>query len=69
MADLQVLDRNPLEDIKNSHSIEYVMKNGRLYEGSTLNELWPRTRALPQQWWWRQDPAPLAEQQGAPKKP
>lgn len=58
MADLQVLDRNPLEDIKNSNSIKYVMKNGRLYEGNTLNEVWPRTRALPTQWWWLQDPKP-----------
>ncbi|MDB4875318.1 MAG: Amidohydrolase [Gemmatimonadetes bacterium] len=59
MADLQVLDRNPLEDIKNSNSIKYVMKNGRLYEGNTLNEVWPRTKALPMQWWWKQDPSPL----------
>jgi hypothetical protein len=32
------------------------MKNGRLYEGNTLNEVWPRTKALPTQWWSRQDP-------------
>jgi hypothetical protein len=69
MADLQVLDRNPLEDIKNSNSIKYVMKNGRLYDGNTLNEVWPRTRALPQQWWWLQDPAPSLEQQGATRRP
>ena len=33
LADLQVLDRNPLTDIKNTNSIRYVMKNGRLYDG------------------------------------
>jgi Tol biopolymer transport system component len=51
MADLQVLDRNPLDDIHNSNSIRYVMKNGRLYEGATLNEIYPRQRTLAAQWW------------------
>ena len=56
LADLQVLDRNPLEDIRNTNSIRYVMKNGRLYDGNTLDEMWPRVRPLPTQWWWREDP-------------
>ena len=33
LADLQVLDKNPLDDIKNTNTIQYVMKNGRLYDG------------------------------------
>jgi len=33
-----------------------VMKNGRLYDGNTLDEMWPRVRPLPTQWWWREDP-------------
>ncbi|HEX7114552.1 MAG TPA: amidohydrolase family protein [Steroidobacter sp.] len=33
-ADLVILDRNPLEDIRNAQSIAEVMKNGRLYRGS-----------------------------------
>ena len=52
MADLQVLDKNPLEDIKNTNTIRYVMKNGRLYEGSTLNEVWPRQKPIARLWWW-----------------
>lgn len=52
----QVLDRNPLTDIKNSNSIKYVMKNGRLYDGNNLNEVWPRAKPLPPQWWWKEDP-------------
>jgi cytosine/adenosine deaminase-related metal-dependent hydrolase len=56
LADLQVLDRNPLEDIENTNSIRYVMKNGRLYDGNTLDEVWPRVRPLPTQRWWREDP-------------
>ena len=52
LADLQVLDKNPLEDIKNTNTIRYVMKNGRLYEGSTLNEVWPRQKPIARLWWW-----------------
>ncbi len=39
LADLIVLDRNPLENIRNSESIAMVMLNGRLYDGRTLNEI------------------------------
>jgi len=34
-----------------------VMKNGRLYEGETLNEVWPRQKPLGRMWWWNQEPA------------
>lgn len=56
-ADLQVLDRNPLVDIHNTNSIRFVMKNGRLYDGNTLDEVWPRAKPLGRQWWWSEDPA------------
>ena len=39
LADLIVLDRNPLENIRNSESIGMVMLNGRLYDAKTLNEI------------------------------
>jgi Tol biopolymer transport system component len=55
LADLLVLDANPLDDIKNTNTIRYVMKNGRVYEGNTLNEIWPRQRAMPKQWWMTHD--------------
>jgi Tol biopolymer transport system component/imidazolonepropionase-like amidohydrolase len=47
LADLIVLDKDPLENIRNTTSIRYVMKNGRLYQGSDLTELWPRERRVP----------------------
>lgn len=50
-ADLQVLDRDPLADIRSSTSIRYVMHNGRLYESATLNEVWPRQKPLARRWW------------------
>ena len=52
LADLQVLDKNPLDDIKNTNTIRYVMKNGRLYDGNTLNEVWPRQKQIARLWWW-----------------
>lgn len=39
LADLLVLEKNPLEDIFHSESIQWVMINGRLYEAETLNEI------------------------------
>jgi imidazolonepropionase-like amidohydrolase/Tol biopolymer transport system component len=44
LADLLVLDANPLENIRNSNTVHFVMKNGRMYEGATLDEVYPRSR-------------------------
>jgi hypothetical protein len=60
LADLLVLDRNPLLDLANTTALRYVMKNGRLYEAETLNEVWPQVRALPSQWWWNLEPPPAS---------
>jgi Tol biopolymer transport system component len=49
-ADLIILGKNPLDDIRNTLSIEDVMKDGRLYDGNTLNEIWPRQKLLPTLW-------------------
>ncbi|HEX5171660.1 MAG TPA: amidohydrolase family protein, partial [Cyclobacteriaceae bacterium] len=38
LADLIVLDKNPLDDIRNSNSVVYTMVNGHLYDASTLDE-------------------------------
>ena len=51
LADLIVLDKSPLEDIKNSISIKYVMKNGVLYEGGTLDKVYPVKEAIAKPWW------------------
>ena len=39
LADLVILNDNPLENIRNSDHIDKVMLNGRLYEAATLNEV------------------------------
>jgi Tol biopolymer transport system component len=51
LADLIVLDANPLADIKNLKRVRYVMRNGQLFESETLDEIWPQARKLPRQWW------------------
>ena len=58
LADLVVLDRNPLENIRNTNSIRYVMKNGELFDAETLDQVWPQQRKLPRQYWWDLEPAP-----------
>ncbi len=44
LADILVLDKNPLEDIHNSDSVRYTILNGRVYESMTLNEIGARKR-------------------------
>lgn len=56
LADLVVLDGNPLVDLHQTNTVDRVMKNGRLYDGDTLDELWPRRRAAGP-FYWRKDPA------------
>ena len=34
-----VLDKNPLEDIHNSNTVEFTMVNGRLFDSATMNEV------------------------------
>lgn len=39
LADIIVLDKNPLDDIQNSETVRYTMVNGRLYDADSLNEI------------------------------
>ena len=50
IADLIILNKNPLDDIHNSREIKYVMKDGILYDGDTLDEIWPLAKKCPE---WR----------------
>ena len=51
LADLVVLDRNPLENIQNSEAIRYVVKSGNVWEGETLNQVWPVKKEMPAFYW------------------
>jgi Tol biopolymer transport system component/imidazolonepropionase-like amidohydrolase len=45
LADLIVLDRNPLDDILNTHSVRYTVVNGRVFDAATMNEAGNHPRA------------------------
>ena len=51
LADLVILNSNPLEDIRATADIRYVVINGVVREGDTLNEIWPEYRVLDSPYW------------------
>jgi WD40 repeat protein len=51
LADLVVMDSNPLDDIAHTNSISRVMVNGTLYNANTLAQQWPQRKDLPTAWW------------------
>ncbi len=59
LADLIILDQNPLENIRHTNTVNQVMKNGRLYDGNTLDEVYPRQQKAPKFWWQQEKPADL----------
>ena len=60
LADLVVLDADPLADLRNTARIRYVMKNGELFDGSTLDQVWPAAKPLGRLWWWDDEPPKAA---------
>jgi len=66
LADLVVLDKNPLENIRNTNTVRFVMKNGEMYDGDTLDQVWPQQKKLPRQYWWDLEPSP---RKTAPARP
>jgi len=51
LADLIVLNANPLDEIRNSEKIKYVMVNGRLYDSDSMNEIGNRDKPRLHFWW------------------
>ncbi|TDQ12082.1 amidohydrolase family protein [Pedobacter metabolipauper] len=50
LADLVVMDANPLQDIRNSEKIKYVMINGRIYDSLSMNEIGGREKLRGKLW-------------------
>lgn len=51
LADLVIMNSNPLENLRNTNTIYRVMKNGRLYDGNTLDQVYPEMKkAGPYEW-------------------
>ena len=53
LADLMVMDRNPLESIRNTESIRYVMINGALFETDRLDQVYPGQKPRGKFFWER----------------
>ncbi len=58
MADLIVLDKNPLDDIHNTNTVKYVMRNGELFEAETLDQIWPDKKSLSPMGFWEYQNVP-----------
>ena len=55
VADFIVLDSNPLDDIRNTADIAYVIKDGIVYDAGTLDELWPEAKPFGSYYWVDED--------------
>lgn len=55
LADLMVLNSNPLENIKSTVDMKYVMKGGTLYDAMSLDEVWPKTTPFGPYYWVNDD--------------
>ena len=55
LADLMILNTNPLENIKNTTDIKWVMKGGKLYDAMSLDELWPKATPFGPYYWVNND--------------
>jgi Tol biopolymer transport system component/imidazolonepropionase-like amidohydrolase len=53
LADLVVIDGDPLTDIRRSAGVVYTMKDGVLYDAATMNALWPEKKPLGTFFWQR----------------
>ncbi|MEM9823033.1 MAG: amidohydrolase family protein, partial [Bacteroidota bacterium] len=51
LADLIVLEKNPLENIRHTEFVEYTMINGRLYNAATMNEVGNESKERSQFYW------------------
>ncbi|MCG8469628.1 MAG: amidohydrolase family protein, partial [Gemmatimonadetes bacterium] len=55
IADLLVLDSNPLDDIRNTADIDLVVKDGIVYEAETLDQVWPQAIPFGEYYWVDED--------------
>lgn len=46
-----MLDRNPLEDIRNSVVIHYLVTNGFVYAAESMTQVWPAHKELGRFYW------------------
>ena len=64
LADLLVLSANPLDNLRHSREIRYVMANGRLYDAATMDQILPEAVERPRFWFEREGATDAAVWQG-----
>lgn len=47
LADMVIMTKDPLDNIRNTRSIEYVIKNGVLYSGKDASQIYPKPTPAP----------------------
>src|SRR5687768_2184818 len=55
LADLVVLNSNPIDNIRNAVDSRYVMKGGKLYDAMSLDEIWPKAVPFGPYYWVNDD--------------
>ena len=51
VADLLVLNENPLDDIRDTAKIAMVVKNGTIWDAATLDQVWPQSVPFGDYYW------------------
>lgn len=59
MADILILDKNPLEDLRNTNTLTHVIKNGVVYDANTLDEVAPKQKKAETFHWQTKKPTGL----------
>lgn len=59
LADILILDKNPLDNLRNTNTLDHVIKNGKVYDASTLDEVWPEAKKAEKFNWQTKKPAGL----------
>ncbi|MEO8449134.1 MAG: amidohydrolase family protein [Gemmatimonadota bacterium] len=52
LGDLMVLNANPLDNIRNTADIKYVVKAGTVYDAMSMDEVWPQVRKYGDYYWY-----------------
>ena len=55
LADLMILNSNPLDNIKSTADIKWVMKGGTLYDAMSLDQVWPKQVPFGPYYWVNDD--------------
>ncbi len=59
LADIVILSKNPLDNLRNSNTLSHVVKNGRVYNADNLDEVWPKEQKAETFYWQTKKPEGL----------